>query len=283
MDDATRRFVRRWWSLNETTFVPNRWLGLPCWQNPCDAWIVQEIIEETRPDLIVETGTLAGGSAALWASLLALFGDGRVVSIDEKPDLHELALELPIVKERVEFIAGSSTDPALVERIGSAAAGERRHGNPRQQSRGRSCPRRARRMGVSRLARLLPARRGRLCDLRRGSLRPRPVGGGPRLAAVTSGVRGRPEPRENAVHVLPVRFPTPPLKEPAPATRPPQAFTRCCNGPPRRGDSGERRKEPEIVGVEVRQPERIGVERRGSTLNCQPVPVDAHRSDCITE
>jgi cephalosporin hydroxylase len=71
MDDETIQFMRHWWSRNEATFFPNRWLGVPCWQNPCDVWAVQEIISDTRPDVIVETGTFAGGSAVLWASLLA--------------------------------------------------------------------------------------------------------------------------------------------------------------------------------------------------------------------
>ena len=40
-----------------------RWMGVPCEKCPLDLWIYQEIIVETRPDLIVETGTRFGGSA----------------------------------------------------------------------------------------------------------------------------------------------------------------------------------------------------------------------------
>jgi len=125
MDDPTTSFLREWWANKETTFVPNRWLGVPCWQNPCDVWAVQEIISETRPEVIVECGTLGGGSAALWASLLAMHGDGRVISIDVQPVLGTAAIELPIVQERVEFVTGSSTHPAIVEQIRAACDGLR--------------------------------------------------------------------------------------------------------------------------------------------------------------
>jgi cephalosporin hydroxylase len=124
MDDETTRFMRQWWSKSETTLFPNRWLGVPCWQNPCDVWAIQEIIGDTRPDVIVETGTLAGGGAALWASLLAMFGNGRVISIDIY-ESRELANDLAIIKERVEFITGSSTDPDIAEQVRRDTAGQR--------------------------------------------------------------------------------------------------------------------------------------------------------------
>ena len=46
-----------------------RWLGTRTHKNPLDFWIYQEIINETRPDVIVETGTAYGGSAAYLASI----------------------------------------------------------------------------------------------------------------------------------------------------------------------------------------------------------------------
>jgi cephalosporin hydroxylase len=125
MDDGAAQFIRHWWSKKDTTFFPNRWLGVPCWQNPCDVWSVQEIISDTRPDVIVETGTFAGGSAVLWATLLAMFGNGRVISIDVSEARHEMANDLPIVKERVEFITGSSTDPMVAEEVRRESEGQR--------------------------------------------------------------------------------------------------------------------------------------------------------------
>src|SRR5262245_56937958 len=34
-----------------------RWLGRMVWQYPFDAWILQEVVGDLKPDLIVETGT----------------------------------------------------------------------------------------------------------------------------------------------------------------------------------------------------------------------------------
>jgi cephalosporin hydroxylase len=124
MDEATKQFSRHWWSKRETALFQNRWLGLPCWQNPCDVWAIQEIIGDTRPDVVVETGTLTGGSAALWAALLAMFGNGRVISIDVY-ESHEEANDLAVIKDRVEFITGSSTDPDIAEQVRRDTADKR--------------------------------------------------------------------------------------------------------------------------------------------------------------
>src|SRR5947208_10138543 len=60
----------------------NRWLGVRCQQNPNDAWIHQEIIADVKPDFIIETGTLNGGSAALWATILQQVNpNGRIITI----------------------------------------------------------------------------------------------------------------------------------------------------------------------------------------------------------
>ncbi len=125
VDPEALRFAQRTWDSKEKTLFANRWLGAPAFQNPLDVWIIQEIIWETRPDLIIETGTFAGGGAALWASLLAMVGSGKVISIDVEARPHTAAVALPVVQERVTFVAGSSTDPSLVSRVASDAEGLR--------------------------------------------------------------------------------------------------------------------------------------------------------------
>ncbi len=45
-----------------------RWRGRPVWQYPLDAWVLQEVISELKPDLIVELGTFQGGSAFFFAT-----------------------------------------------------------------------------------------------------------------------------------------------------------------------------------------------------------------------
>ena len=58
------------------------WLGVATQKCPLDLWIYQEIIFETQPTLIIETGTAAGGSALFLASICDLVDRGRVVTVD---------------------------------------------------------------------------------------------------------------------------------------------------------------------------------------------------------
>ena len=64
------------------------WMGVPAMKYPADAWSYQEIMFETKPDLIIETGTNRGGSALFLAHMFDLIGKGRVVTVDieTRPD-----------------------------------------------------------------------------------------------------------------------------------------------------------------------------------------------------
>lgn len=97
------------------------WLGAQVAKNPLDLWVMQEIVTETRPDVIVETGTYRGGSALYFASLCELLGSGRVISIDveaERPDYPR--------HDRITYLGGrSSTDPEVVDEVRRSVAGER--------------------------------------------------------------------------------------------------------------------------------------------------------------
>lgn len=104
----------------------NRFLGVWTVQNPSDAWIVMEIMYEVKPDLIVEAGTFHGGSANLWAIILEHINpDGKVITIDIEDQRELRAKELPIAKERVEFLLGSSTDPKVVAEVHRQAKGKK--------------------------------------------------------------------------------------------------------------------------------------------------------------
>jgi cephalosporin hydroxylase len=106
-------------------WMSTKWLGIPTAQNPNDAWIHQEIIAQVKPDFIVETGTWHGGSAALWATILQQVNpEGRVITIDIN-DLAKAAKELPIVKDKVEFLIGSSVDPAIVAEVTKRVQGKK--------------------------------------------------------------------------------------------------------------------------------------------------------------
>ena len=106
-------------------WMSTKWLGIPTAQNPNDAWIHQEIIAQVKPDFIIETGTWHGGSAALWATILQQVNpEGRIITIDIN-DLAKDAKELPIVKDKVEFLHGSATDPALVAAVSKRVQGKK--------------------------------------------------------------------------------------------------------------------------------------------------------------
>src|SRR5690349_4822452 len=68
------------------------WLGRPIIQYPQDMVATQEIIWDTRPDLIVETGIAHGGSLIFYASMLELLGgEGHVLGIDIEIRKHNRA------------------------------------------------------------------------------------------------------------------------------------------------------------------------------------------------
>ena len=93
------------------------WFGRRLMKCPLDLWIYQEMLHELRPDYIIETGTWLGGSALYLAQLCDLLGQGKIVSIDIKPqpDLPE--------HPRVTFLRGSSVDPQIVAQTKALLAG----------------------------------------------------------------------------------------------------------------------------------------------------------------
>src|SRR5687768_9101679 len=88
----------------------NMWfLGIPIQKNPCDLWMMQQIIYETKPDVIVETGTFRGGSALYFAHTLEGMGltSSKVITVDIEDACHEAATS-PLWQKHVQFILGSS-------------------------------------------------------------------------------------------------------------------------------------------------------------------------------
>ena len=97
-------------------FQRTSWMGVQCWKCPLDLWVYQEILHEIRPDLIVETGTNAGGSALYLAHMLDIIGRGQVVSIDVN--------EMPRPEHpRIRYVKGSSSDPEVIASAVHRAAG----------------------------------------------------------------------------------------------------------------------------------------------------------------
>ena len=57
------------------------WLGVSTVKYPTDLIAYQEIVWETKPDLIVECGTHLGGTAYFFATICELIGHGNILTI----------------------------------------------------------------------------------------------------------------------------------------------------------------------------------------------------------
>ena len=66
-----------------------KWRGQVIQKFPMDLMLLQEVIYENRPDIIVEIGTKYGASALFLQDILDLNGGGKVVTIDIKDQVKE--------------------------------------------------------------------------------------------------------------------------------------------------------------------------------------------------
>jgi cephalosporin hydroxylase len=94
------------------------WRGARVIKCPLDLWVYQEIIAELRPDLIIETGTMYGGSAYYFASILDLVGHGEIVTIDRNER------EGRPQHERITYLTGSSTSDEMMSEARRRAEGK---------------------------------------------------------------------------------------------------------------------------------------------------------------
>jgi cephalosporin hydroxylase len=95
------------------------WFGYRTMKSPMDMWTYQEILADTKPDLVVECGTAFGGSSLFLASLFDLLGRGEVLTIDieARPGQPN--------HPRISRLIGSSVDPAILAEVRRRAAGRR--------------------------------------------------------------------------------------------------------------------------------------------------------------
>jgi cephalosporin hydroxylase len=103
------------------------WYGRPIIQIPEDIVMMQELILQVKPDLIVETGVAHGGSLMLSASMLELLGAGNVVGIDIEIRSHNRkAIEDHPLSKRIRLIEGSSVDEKVMREVERLAASAKR-------------------------------------------------------------------------------------------------------------------------------------------------------------
>ncbi len=120
-DDDFRLLSRKWleYSVRQKYSYNFKWMGRPVIQYPQDLIALQEIIWQTKPDLIVETGIAHGGSLIFHASILELIGgEGRVLGIDIDIRAHNKSeIESHPMYKRIDMLEGSSIDKRIVDQV----------------------------------------------------------------------------------------------------------------------------------------------------------------------
>lgn len=113
--DAYHKFYEK-----QRLWQNTKWLGVPCWKLPFDAFIIQDIIYEIKPDYVIETGTAYGGSALFYATILEAISDivGTVLTVDIelKHDTYKPNVKKS-VRDRIKYIGGGSTNEQVVKEI----------------------------------------------------------------------------------------------------------------------------------------------------------------------
>ncbi len=96
------------------------WLGLPITQLPEDLIRLQEVILQTQPDVILETGISRGGSLIFYASLCKLLGKGRVIGVDKNLWKNSRnAIEGHALSPYISIIEGDSADESIINQVKS--------------------------------------------------------------------------------------------------------------------------------------------------------------------
>jgi cephalosporin hydroxylase len=89
------------------------WRGVKITKNPCDLWVVADLISRIQPAVIVETGTAEGGSALFYADIARLNAlPMKVITVDVKPKISFSCEGLEITS-----LTGYSTSSGIVNKI----------------------------------------------------------------------------------------------------------------------------------------------------------------------
>lgn len=94
--------------------------GIHTQKNPMDLWIMQEIICETKPDLIIECGTADGGSTLYMANVLDQLDNGSVRSIDILPSNKRPR------HPRIEYMTGDTMSRNILDQLDRILESEHR-------------------------------------------------------------------------------------------------------------------------------------------------------------
>jgi cephalosporin hydroxylase len=118
MDSVVRDFHKKYYDESDKTWTNTKWMGIRVAKCPLDLWIYQEIIYETMPNVIIETGTWQGGSAYYFAHLMEIIGIGRKVITIDISSQAKVILDV-VNNPRIMTLTGSSTDETIVKTVKS--------------------------------------------------------------------------------------------------------------------------------------------------------------------
>ena len=95
------------------------WLGRAIIKYPQDIQIIQELIWNVKPDLIIETGIAHGGSIIFSSSMMELLGKGgKVIAVDIDIRKHNRdEIEKHPMMKNITMLEGSSVDEDIVAQI----------------------------------------------------------------------------------------------------------------------------------------------------------------------
>jgi cephalosporin hydroxylase len=103
LERATHKFTEH---LVRSNYVKNfSWKGIPIMQYPSDLMVMQEIIYEVCPTVIIETGIAFGGMTQFYSDMV---WNGEVISIDI--DIRKHARENLACLDKVTLLEGSSIE-----------------------------------------------------------------------------------------------------------------------------------------------------------------------------
>jgi cephalosporin hydroxylase len=93
-------------------------LGVPIIQLPADVMALQEVVWQTQPDVIIETGIARGGSLIFFSAMQRLIGKGKTIGVDVDIRPHNRdSIERHPMSDRISLIEGSSVAPETIEQL----------------------------------------------------------------------------------------------------------------------------------------------------------------------
>ncbi len=112
--------LRDWIEYYQASVVTKQvqYRGVPTWKNVFDLWVIQEIIHETQPEIVIEIGCKFGGTTLWLSDAMKTVASGSVISVD----VNRPRIDFP---ENVQFIEGDSIASGTVEQVASLRGGQR--------------------------------------------------------------------------------------------------------------------------------------------------------------